>query len=441
MELLRNTRSVCPVCLQNIPARLVRREANIYMEKSCPHHGNFSTLVWRGFADWDEWRGGVPPLGDDEGVACAQDCASCGVHPQGSCCVLLEVTRACNLSCNYCFADGSGEEPSTQELKHAIDVILQREDKPLIQFSGGEPTLRQDLPALVAYARQKGCKYTQLNTNGLLLTQESLVAALADAGLSFVFLQFDGTKDSIFRKLRGKPLLAQKLEAIRMCGKYKIGVTLVPTIVRGVNDGNIGEMVRQAAALSPAVRGIHFQPASYFGRYPQEDEANRYTLDELIAACYTQAELPHGSLRPSRCDHPGCGFHGSFLAQGESLLPLSTAHETEGCCCASTAAENREYIGRRWSRRQEDCCVPEDVDTESEGCGTQESADIKDMDYFLAQASRHRFTVTAMAFQDAMNLDVERLRRCSLHVYKNGSLLPFCSNYLTRIGETGHATT
>lgn len=89
----------------------------------------------------------------------------------------------------------------------------------------------------------------------------------------------------------------------------------------------------------------------------------------------------------------------------------------------SSAAQNREYIGSRWQRdtQAESCC-----------CCCGEEPDLSGMDYFLRRVKSHGFTVTAMAFQDAMNLDIERLRRCSLHVYDGGALKPFCARYLTK---------
>ena len=56
-----------------------------------------------------------------------------------------------------------------------------------------------------------------------------------------------------------------------------------------------------------------------------------------------------------------------------------------------------------------------------------------DFDTFLARVAANGFTVTGMAFQDAYNLDLERLRRCSLHVYDNGRIVPFCAHYLTSV--------
>ncbi len=61
----------------------------------------------------------------------------------------------------------------------------------------------------------------------------------------------------------------------------------------------------------------------------------------------------------------------------------------------------------------------------------EESVDITNMEDFLKRAKSHGFTITSMAFQDAGNLDIERLRQCSLHVYKDGKKIPFCAYYLS----------
>jgi hypothetical protein len=58
------------------------------------------------------------------------------------------------------------------------------------------------------------------------------------------------------------------------------------------------------------------------------------------------------------------------------------------------------------------------------------------MDAFLGRVKSHGFTITAMAFQDAYTLDLERLRRCSLHVYDGRRTVPFCVRYLTAETKT-----
>ena len=424
-ERIRETRSVCPVCLKNIPAFLNREQSGrILLEKTCPEHGEFRVPVWQGNMDFDRWLLGTEPLPQEAGLSCPGNCGICGEHEIGTCCALLEVTGRCNLRCRYCFADGGREDPdpSLEECKRAIREIVRQCGQPLLQFSGGEPTLRDDLPELIRYAREAGCSYTQLNTNGIRLAQDPAYAkSLAEAGLDIVFLQFDGTREDIYETLRGAPMLETKLEAIRVCSELRLGVTLVPTVVRGVNDDNLGEIVALARDLAPGVRGIHFQPVSYFGRYPAAPtEEDRYTLDQLMTDISDQAGIPIMSFMPSRCDHPLCGFHASFLIDPDGgLKPLSSiTHSSRSRGCAK---DNREYVARHWRR------APEEPQPEGN------FSDEMDFDTFLYRLRHHSLTLSAMAFQDAMNLNVERLHRCSLHVYDNGKIQPFCAKYLTKM--------
>ena len=423
---IRKTRSVCPVCLKNLSAVLTRRgNGQIWLEKSCPDHGFFEVPVWQGRMDFDKWLLETQELPENCGLNCPENCGICPEHEIGTCCALLEVTQRCNLRCKYCFADGgAGEDLPFDACKAAISEIVRQCGQPLLQFSGGEPTLRDDLPELVHYAKEAGCSYTQVNTNGIRLAEDpAYTSRLANAGLDIVFLQFDGTRDDIYRTLRGRDLLETKLEAIRVCSELHIGVTLVPTVVKGVNDDNLGEIVRLAARLAPGVRGVHFQPVSYFGRYPSAPEAkDRYTLDMLMADIADQAQIPLESFMPSRCDHPLCGFHANFLIDPNgSLRPLSSiTHSSHSRGCAQ---DNREYVARHWRRAPE----------EAPPAGS--FSDEMDFDTFLYRLRHQSLTLSAMAFQDAMNLNIERLHRCSLHVYDDGKIKPFCARYLSKMKQ------
>lgn len=425
-ELIRKTRSVCPVCLTNLPAALIREtDGRIVLEKTCPEHGAFRVPVWQGKVDFDRWVQYVEPLAEDAAAHCPENCGICAEHEIGTCCALLEVTKRCNLQCRFCFANGGKREgdPGIGEMKAAIRDIVRQCGQPLLQLSGGEPTLRDDLPELVSYAKEVGCSYVQVNTNGFRLAEEPEYARrLAQAGLDIVFLQFDGTREDIYQTLRGKPLLEIKKRAIQVCSDLRIGVTLVPTVVKGVNDDNLGEIVAFARSLVPGVRGVHFQPVSYFGRYPNAPgEEERYTLDRLMADISDQAGIPIESFMPSRCDHPLCGFHANYLVEpAGGLRPLtSITHSAKERGCAR---DNREYVARHWRRAPQ----------EPEPAGA--FSDEMDFDAFLYRIRHGNLTLSSMAFQDAGNLNIERLHRCSLHVYSKGKIKPFCANYLTSIG-------
>lgn len=436
-KIIRKTYSVCPVCLKRIPAVHAAYGKEIYLEKICPDHGAFSSIIWRGFKDISLWRGNVPVIGHGENLNCPHGCGLCSEHRQDTCCVLLEITKRCNLKCSFCFADdGNDEEPPFEMIYSRLKELVDP-GKTLVQLSGGEPTVRKDLPQIIEAAKDVGCQYVQLNTNGIKLAEDGYVQSLAEAGLSFVFMQFDGTDDKIYKKLRGKELLDTKSKAIENCGRHNVGVTLVPTLVPGINTSDIGNILRFALSKAPAVRGVHFQPVSYFGRIPTlPTDDMRFTLDELVYEIYEQASdiVPESTLLPSCCDHPLCGFHGNYIAMSDNKLhPLHRAegNRAKGNCCIennenaggekyATAEQNRLFIAKRWQR-------PEPVYSDYES-----TCDIETLEGFLQRVRSHSFTITAMVFQDAGNIDLERLRRCSLHVYDNGRHIPFCAYYLTK---------
>jgi uncharacterized radical SAM superfamily Fe-S cluster-containing enzyme len=427
---------VCPVCLRRVPAERVTRGEDIYLEKTCPEHGFFSAVVWRGGlgAEFGKWRSYIPP--DDAAPArCPGACGLCEIHLNKTCCARVEVTRRCNLRCPVCFAEsgGGGREPGVAELFGVFKKLVDAGNT-FVQLSGGEPSARDDLPDIIAAARRAGCENVQLNSNGIRLGREpGFTRALADAGLSFVFLQFDGIADNTYEKLRGVPLISEKLRTIDVCDVYNLGVTLVPTLVPGVNDGEIGDIIEFAVKRSPAIRGVHFQPVSYFGRYPAPPgDGGRITLPEVLRAVETQTggKFKIRDFNPSSCDHPCCGFHGDFVVLPRGRIMKLTKKYNPGACCADGAhLKNRAFVARRWKRP----AAAEAGAPPPPG----EKADWRDMSTFLSRVKSHGFTISAMAFQDAWTLDLERLRRCSLHVADGAGVTPFCARYITKAAPPG----
>jgi 7,8-dihydro-6-hydroxymethylpterin dimethyltransferase len=428
-KIINRTSSVCPECLKRIPAVITGDGADYFIEKSCPDHGNFKAVIWRGNGiSLTEWGNYQAPGYEDNPPDCPESCGLCSGHLQKTCCALVEVTERCNLNCPICFAQSGGfsSDPAISEIAEQFKELVENGNT-FVQLSGGEPTVRDDLPDIVAAAKDAGCENIQLNSNGIRLGKDKgFTKALAEAGLSFVFMQFDGTEEPIYEKLRGRSLLAEKQAAINACIDELIGVTLVPTLVPGINDHNIGAILKFGFEHSPAVRGVHFQPVSYFGRYPNPPEdKDRITLPEVLCLIEKQTEgmVKISDFLPSACDHPRCGFHGDFVVLPEGLMKL-TKRSNNNVCCSSDGTEhlkNRNYVARRWKRT---AVHTMEKDNRSNG--------VSDFDLFLRQVETNGFTITAMAFQDAYTLDIERLRRCSLHVYKDGRTIPFCARYLTK---------
>jgi uncharacterized radical SAM superfamily Fe-S cluster-containing enzyme len=442
------TGSICPICFKTIPASYAQIGDKTYLKKICHEHGDFEALVWdeEDLADnilsYDSWNtegfNTIPTSFETEAInGCPHDCGLCENHKQQACCVLIEITQNCDQNCKYCFASASSDNGNTKDLSIPEireiyeDLLRKNNGRPFnIQLSGGEPTLHPDLPEIIKMGKDIGFPYIQLNTNGRRIGEDQEYAKeLKQAGLSSVFLQFDGTEDSIYEKIRGKKLLDIKNRAIQNCSNVGLGVVLVVTVVPMINDDNLGEILKFAMDGLPYIRGIHFQPISYFGRFPkQPEDKDRITIPTLINKLVEQSEgkLEANNFIPLATGHSMCSFHGNFLLMEDGeLKALSVGSKSVACSCKEESIEKaRNYIAKKWTY--------EDRNTKGE---ESDSYDFSSWDIFINRMHSHGFSITCMAFQDAWNLDLERLKKCRVQVaVKGGKLIPFCAyNIIHRV--------
>lgn len=429
-RILSATEALCPVCLKRLPALRVLRGNAVWLTRVCPEHGQAQAVIWRGEPNFESWKRPKSPSAPPVALTpvhqgCPFDCGLCPEHGQHTCTAVVEVTGRCDLRCPVCYASSGTAAPPDPQLSALAENLahLRRVSGACnVQLSGGEPTQREDLPEIIAAAARLGFGLVQLNTNGLRLGSDPGYAhTLARAGLQSVFLQFDGP-DQACRTLRGRPLLAGKLKAMDACESAGLGVVLVPTLLRGVNDHALGDIVRLAISRSPAVRGVHFQPASGFGRFPGAlDDRQRLTLPEVLALLVEQSGgmLRAQDFHPPCCEHERCSFSARFVVEGGGLTPLP-----EGGCC-----EPAPLVAQEGARRAKSSVA---------GQWTAPAATISapprdDFERFLAQRGAHkRLSISCMAFQDAGTLDMERVCGCCIHTLApDGRLIPFCLFNLT----------
>jgi 7,8-dihydro-6-hydroxymethylpterin dimethyltransferase len=423
--------SVCPVCLKSIPARKVEDNGSIYLEKTCSEHGFFKTMIWRQnarhYRDWS--KGSIRGSGAVQNFqaidkGCPNDCGLCAEHKTRACTMVLEVTHRCNLTCPVCFADAGGRQqpgPTIETIRGMYEATVKAAGYPTIQLSGGEPTLRDDLPQIAALGREMGFNHILINTNGIRIAEEiDYLQRLKDSGAGTIYLQFDGLSDDIYQKIRGQNLLELKKRAIANCTLVKIGVVLVPTIVPGINDNQMGDIVKFAKEWIPTVKGVHFQPVSYFGRYPHPPaDKDRMTIPDVISALETQThgEIKADNFIPRQVEDSHCDFAGSFVLNGEGTLEAlnsNAARDTANASHAEAVPEEgtRKFMARHWQYNE--CC---------------QTGDRND---FLDQLLQYNLSISCMPFQDAWNLDMDRLKACCIQVVTvDQRIIPFCAYYLT----------
>jgi len=413
-ELPHPTRTVCPTCLRKVPAVLSGPPDAVLLEGDCPEHGVWRTPVWNGTPSYDLWCAGADTTAADQ-----------------VCTALVEVTQRCDLGCPVCFAEAGPRaepDPPLSLLKDMLAGVFDSAGAVNLQLSGGEPTLREDLPQIAQMAADIGFTFIQLNTNGIRLGEETGYAEeLRASGVDSVFLQFDGLDDRTYRVLRGRPLRETKLRTLERCAQAGLAVVLVPTIVPGVNDGEIGALVRFAASWPGVVRGLHFQPISYFGRHPFED-LRHLTMPEMLRMieAQTEGEVRADDFAPSCCEHVRCSFRARYwVREGGRLERLQAARS---CCSPRTEEPARRAVAataRQWSAG---------ANTAPARVGSSNGA-TDGLTLFLQQAERS-LTISGMLFQDAWNVDWERIDRCCVRVATpDHRLVSFCLWNLT--GATG----
>jgi len=240
---------------------------------------------------------------------------------------MVEVTNRCDMDCPVCFSDANNpaRDVPLAEIRRRLERLLAVTGTPIpIQISGGEPTVREDLGAVVALARDLGYRNVELITNGLRVAREpGLLPALKRAGLTAVYLQFDGLRRETGLAIRGRdmrPVRAAGVAAARAAG---LCVTLAVAVTRGVNDDELGDVVRFGVANIDTVRAINFQSSTRFtGRFDLAPAHGGYPLPAILELLEAQTGIPAASFRSEHMGHPLCNAMSLVFVAGGRLEPL-----------------------------------------------------------------------------------------------------------------------
>ena len=422
---LSETRSLCPTCLEDVPAAYVARDGAVYLSRTCPDHGETSRQVWGSVDHW-EWANGFGPDPVPDG-----DIEVEGDH---ACLAVVEVTEDCNLSCSFCFASSGpgGKQKEFGEVVDLLEVVKAEGGTRPVQFSGGEPTVRDDLPELVAHTREMGFEHIQVNTNGLVLAQEPGYAQrLADAGVTAIYLQFDGLKPATYEAIREVDISDAKHAAIDACRDADLPVILVPTVVPGTNDDELGDVVRFALDNDDVVQSVNLQPVAHFGRYEQDE--GRFSADECARRLATQLEgLEPRDLLPVPCCSSTCQLATAVVepATDDDVTPVTRFLEGEAAGQLSGLVDESDWLELLAGTTAGDdlACTAADCCGGVSGPGE---------DGALGGLLDTVMPVSVTGFMDADAADVGRLNNCCLSVpTPDGDLVPFCGyNMTTDDGE------
>lgn len=296
--------SICSTCYRRAEGKIVFQDGCVYLLKYCPIHGSERVLM---ADDVDYYRRcrevflKPPEMPTHYNMpvrwGCPYDCGLCTDHEQHSCLTLIEITDHCNLQCPVCYASSGPSRPQYRPLAHVermLDLVVHNEGHPdVVQISGGEPTLHPDFFRILDLTKQRPIQHLMVNTNGIRIARENGFAERLAAYMPGfeIYLQFDSFESTSLQVLRGADLTSIRMQALEKLNRLGISTSLVVTLKRGLNDGEIGRIIDWALE-QPCVRGVVLQPIQAAGRCEDFDPArDRLTLTEVRRKILEQTKV------------------------------------------------------------------------------------------------------------------------------------------------------
>ncbi|PTD93450.1 radical SAM protein [archaeon SCG-AAA382B04] len=471
----KKTTSICPECKKTIDAEIFEKNDEVWIKKDCSEHGHFEDIYW---SDVEMYKRAQKYQNDNIGIknpqvdvdeGCPQDCGLCDIHKSQTSLANIDLTNRCNLDCGFCFAHAQAKgyvyEPSFDQVVDMLRML--RNEKPVpttaVQFSGGEPTMREDLPLIIEKADELGFNQIQIATNGIkLATDEDLAVKLLDAGLNTVYLHFDGVSEET------EPYLNVRKQAIENCRKAGLGLVLVPTIIKGKNDDEVGDIVRFAAQNVDIIRGVNFQPIAFTGaatKPKEERKKERFTIPDLgekleegtdgrikksdlypipsVVSISRVIEAYTGKPKVEFSCHPNCGAATYTFVTDDGLLPINRFVDVKqffNSLEEITSDLNNGYLPKISGKLSRSKAIVKavralnksiDQEKQPEGLklGERLNKVLKEHTYnALGKFHMESLFIGSMHFQDNYNYDLERLKRCVIHyATPDGRIIPFCA--------------
>jgi uncharacterized radical SAM superfamily Fe-S cluster-containing enzyme len=429
--------SICSSCYRKVEGKIVFENDQVLLIKWCPEHGSERVLL---ADDVDYYRRcreifiKTPEMprvfNTPVKWGCPYDCGLCADHQQHSCLSLIEICDACNLECPVCYAESGPARQqyrSVPQIEKMLDAVVRNEGEPdVVQISGGEPTLHPDFFRVLDLAKQRPIRHLMVNTNGIRIAQEEDFAKRLASYEDFeIYLQFDSFEREALVALRGADLRRVREQALERLNRLGIHTTLVVTLKKGLNDGEIGKVI-DFALQQDCVRGVTFQPIQVAGRLQSFHPAtDRLTLTEVRRGILQQtAVFRPEDVIPVPCHPDSLAMAYALKIDGE-VTPLTGLIEPDVLING----------GRNTILYEQDYAVRDNVFKVFATNHSPESGArcLRDLLCCLPRIDappeltyKNIFRVLIVQFIDAYSFDVRSVKKTCIHiVHPDGRLIPF----------------
>jgi 7,8-dihydro-6-hydroxymethylpterin dimethyltransferase len=331
----------CPRCHEEEPGRpladvdrlagyLAEDDGRIWLVRGCPTHGKIVTLydenpeILRYLEQWTAPTKAHRPdtQNNYDPVPSAYLRGLGELQTQHTCILLEDIIAQCNLSCPTCFAESSPDMAGVVPMETIVANVEQRLAREngrldVLMLSVGEPTLHPHIVELLDELAGRNIVRILLNTNGIQVAKNDRLLACLERHNTRVetYLQFDGFRLDTHKHHRGADLRRIKQDAVARLGAAGVFTTLTMTTALGVNDDEIGDVVRYAFE-TPFVGGVSIQPVFGSGRSSRIDAVERLTHTGVLARLGPQTKglVTWQGMTALPCSHPHCCSVGYFMS-------------------------------------------------------------------------------------------------------------------------------
>jgi len=448
MNTLGITHSVCSICRQLVPAKIVVKDTKVCFEKFCPTHGLEHSEIYGDVEQYLRNQRYVKPawtpveFAGDSSKSCTDGCGLCPRHEQHLCMPIIEITSRCDLNCPVCLVNaGKNSDMTLEELNRIVDGLIRAERQiDVLTISGGEPLIHPRLFDMIdAVMSHSEIIRASISTNGLtLLRNQELLSNLAKRNV-VISLQFDGFNDRVYEKLRGRPMLKEKLQILELLANSGITTSLTMTLAGGINEQELEPLLKYFFS-QPNIVSLMIQPVAFAGRASEmKKKCNRISIPDVIRLLGSSNIVSTEDFVPLPCSHPLCFSLAFYLMLNDggriSVNRLVKADGLMDSLCNRTVfgldeeEHNRikNLIYELWSGPVGTAPDSQAVlntlrsimDEMNCGCFNPKKA---------FSVAEHRIkSIFIHAFQDVDTFDLARVRRCcNAYPQSDGRLIPAC---------------
>ena len=426
------TTSICKICLKTVPAVKYEKDGCVYIERTCPEHGTFIDKIAKDpkrFFDKTYSSETKPfnPITRYNGN-CGKDCGWCDEHKQHICTGLVEITNSCNLNCPICyFGNKSNAHISLEEFKSRIEALLKVENGHLdiLQISGGECTIHPNFIEFLEEALKFDIRRIVINTNGLaFLNNKELFEKIKSLNEKLdIYLQFDGFSDDIYKALRGKPLLKEKLEIINKLNEANVKMHLAVTVYKD-NLTEIPKILKFATEIKH-ISGITFQKLTKSG-CAKDSKIESVFQEDILLAMTKSDMLEYKDIIPLPCSHENCTSLAFLLCTKDKIYSMADYLDYKNL---KPAISNRLVFDETVLNYIKDnvcSCFIGKIFGNSEVLDALKTfAKTK----LTTNEDMKIVRIIVKNFMDVDNFDWERAKKCCTAIsVGNGRIIPFCVN-------------